>query len=128
LTDGIKIEVKGVKELQAVLGKLAVEIPLIVSDAVKDGGNIVKADAKKRVHVVTGNLRDSIDILHQNNSGSKTEVQVGTDVPYAAKEEFRTGGKYPGSHAYLRPALDTNEEAIKAAIENKIASALSRYR
>lgn len=128
MADGITIKIDGIKELQNTFKLISDDILDIIADAVEDGGEIVKNGAKAKVHVVSGNLKQSIDILHTEKSKDKVEVQIGSGLPYAAKEEFRVGGKYPGSHSYMRYSLDTNEAAVEAAIKNKISSRLTRYK
>lgn len=128
MADGIKIEIKGIKELQNTFKLIDKDIQDIVSDAIRDGGQIVKTNAKAKVHVITGRLKNSIDELHVIKSGNKTEVQIGSGVPYAEVEEFRIGGKYPGPHSYLRWALDNSGPGVEQAVKNKIDSRLKRYR
>jgi hypothetical protein len=122
VADGIRIEIKGIKELQNKFKLLDADIQNILSKAVSQGAAVVERDAKMRVHVLTGNLRRSIT-EHQNViSPTRIESQVGSSVIYAAAEEFRPG------HEYLRPALDENQEAIKAAIYQSIWDRLQRFR
>lgn len=128
MSDGIQIKIEGVKELQNTFKLISKDIEGIVSDATREGGNVVKTSAKEHVHVVTGNLRDSINELHVIKSENKTEVQIGSTLPYAEVEEFRVGGAYPGSHSYLRWALDMKENEIVSAIENRLTAGLARYR
>lgn len=122
MSDGFKIEIKGLKELQSTFKLLDQDMQSILSDAVTRGALVVENSAKTRVHVLTGNLRRSIRELKKVESPTKAESQVGSSVEYAATEEFRPG------HEYLRPAIDDNEAAIKAAIESAITSRLARYR
>ena len=128
MADGITIKIEGIKELQNTFKLIDKDIQDIVSRAVRDGGQVVKNSAKAHVHVISGRLRNSIDELHVIKSENKTEVQIGSGVPYAAVEEFRVGGKYPGSHSYLRWALDNSESQVIATIEHSIESRLKRYR
>ena len=128
MADGIRIEIKGIKELQNTFKLIDKDIQDIVSRSVRDGGGVVKNSAKAHVHVISGRLRNSIDELHVIKSENRTEVQIGSGVPYAATEEFRVGGKYPGSHSYLRWALDNSESQVVSTIEQSIESRLKRYR
>lgn len=56
--------------------------------------------AKQVVHVITGNLRDSITILDRGEN----YIEVGTAVSYAAAEEF--GNQYRPPHEYMGPQAD----------------------
>lgn len=122
------VKIEGIKEIQNTFKLLEKDIMDVVTESVKDGGNVVKTAAKGHVHVITGRLKNSIDELHVIKNPSRVEVQVGSNVPYAMIEEFRVGGKYPGPHSYMRWALDTREKEIVSTIENKITTRLARYR
>lgn len=72
-------------------------------DCLKDGLQVIADEAKILVHVVTGNLRNSIYVEVTENGGF-----VIADTDYAGIEEYREG------HAYMRPAFDTkSDEALK---------------
>jgi HK97 gp10 family phage protein len=128
VADGITIKIDGIKELQNTFKLISKDIEGIVSEATRDGGNVVKTAAKGHVHVITGRLKNSIDELHVIKSENKTEVQIGSTVPYAEVEEFRVGGKYPGPHSYLRWALDNSEAQVEATIKQSLEYRLVRYR
>lgn len=128
MVDSIKIEVKGLSELQNRFGKLSKELSDIVEEATRSGADVVTQNAKMKVHVITGRLKESIGELHVNKSNYKTEVQVGSNVPYASVEEFRVGGKYPGPHSYLRWSLDVSKNEVADVMKRKISSQLGRYK
>ena len=128
MSDGFKIEIKGIEELKRTFNQIEKDIMEAVAEGVHDGGDIIKLAAKEKVHVISSDLKNSIDELHSSESGSRIEVQVGSPLPYATVEEFRVGGKYPGSHSYMRYALDNNEKAAVAAIEKKIEAKLARFK
>ena len=77
--------------------------------ALEAGANMVKADAKLRAPVDTGQLRASIQHQVQEDY-----ADIGTNVEYAASVEFGTARQRP--QPYLRPALDENSEQIKNVI------------
>jgi len=128
VADGITIKIEGVKELQNTFKLIEKDIQDIIAEAVQDGGEVVKTAAKGKVHVISGDLKNSIDVLHVDKSENKVEVQVGSGKSYAEVEEFRVGGKYPGPHSYLRWALDNSENEVEAAIKKAIETRLARYR
>jgi len=128
VAEGFTINITGIPELQAKLEVVSAEIKTVLADSLETAGIMVESDAKRRVHVITGRLRDSIREINKIDSGDKIEVQIGSDVPYAEQEEFRVGGKYPGSHAYLRPALDENEQKLIDVIESKILAAIEAFK
>ena len=92
-------------------------IQAAITEGLNDAGSIAVENAKSTVHVITGNLRDSID--HQV-SGNTVTIYAGME--YAAYEELGTS-RQP-SHPYLRPAVVDHTDQLKQAIANKISSLL----
>jgi HK97 gp10 family phage protein len=91
--------------------------------ALRAAALVAQNDAKRRAPFLTGTLRRS---LHQEDKGSHV-VSVGTDVPYAARQEFGFAGTdsrgrtyHQAARPYLRPALDEN----KAEMVREFADAL----
>ncbi|MDD4521686.1 MAG: HK97 gp10 family phage protein [Methanosarcina sp.] len=126
MADGIKIEIKGISELQNAFKALDQDIQGILSDAVSQGAAVVERSAKQKVRVKTGNLRNSIGEMKKTSSSTRVESQVGTDVEYGPANEF--GTRRMPAQPYLRPAIDENEAQIKAAIEQAISSRLGGFR
>lgn len=77
-------------------------------------GRRTSREAKKRAPVDTGNLRASISSEMTSRPG-RIRVEVGTNIEYAAVQEFVYGSPY------LRPAIENNmrdsEAELVAAIE-----------
>ena len=135
MADGFKIEIKGVKELQSKFKNIGDELQKALSEAVSAGAVVVERDAKIRVPVVTGNLRNSIKEFKKIESSGNVESQVGSDMKYAARVEFgfsdtdsRGRTYHQASKPYLRPALDENRTQIQAAFDAKIKQVLGRYK
>lgn len=126
MADGFKIEIKGVKELQSKFKNIGDELQKALSEAVSAGAVVVERDAKIRVPVLTGNLRNSIREFKKNESPGRVESQVGTDVEYGPAVEFGTSRRAP--KPYLRPAIDENRTQIQAAFDAKIKQVLGRYK
>lgn len=80
--------------------------------AAQAGMLIIINDAKVIVHKVSGNLARSLHVGEPIIEGSQAIVRGGTNVEYAATEEF--GNEFRPPHPYLRPAYDNNVEAAKA--------------
>lgn len=85
-----------------------------------DGGDDILDDAKQKVHVISGDLRDSGRTQMHGNS----EVQISFHTNYAKIEEDRVGGKYPGPHAYLKPSVDANIPDIVKEVEKGLIEEL----
>jgi len=136
----MQISVTGGAEIARKLERLAGRTSgQILENAVVAGALLVANDAKQRAPYKTGNLRRSIhvggyatedlgdgtDIGGNKNSAHSAEVQVGTNVVYAAAQEYGTSRGVP-AHPYLRPAFDENKEAvaeeIKAAVRDQLAA------
>jgi HK97 gp10 family phage protein len=79
--------------------------------ALQAGMLIIVNDAKDIVHKVTGNLARSLHVGEPIIEGSRATVRGGTNVEYAATEEF--GNEFRPPHPYLRTAYDNNKEAAK---------------
>lgn len=92
--------------------------------ALKDGADMVAADAKNRCPVKTGKLRDSIKAV-PNRDGSVYEIEANAQnngVYYGAIVEFSPKINKP----FLYPAMDANRqtvyELVSAAITNAARS------
>jgi len=123
-------EIKGMRELRVNVGKLTKEIQEVLPTALKAGAELIRNDAVPRAPYKTGTLRRSIHIEEVSN----TEVRVGTDVIYAAIQEYggvinaknapwltfktddgewhRVKSVTIPAHPYLRPAMDENREKV----------------
>jgi hypothetical protein len=93
-------------------------IKAAVEEAQK-GGETIMSEAKGNVHVVTGNLKAS-----GNTKKLEKGIEGSFNKEYAEIEENRTGGKYAGPHAYLKPAIEHNEDIIRKNIERAIQEAI----
>jgi len=110
-------------EVKRNLGKLEGRVSDKLESATKSGALIVQNDAKIKAPYLTGNLKRSIHIETTEKTDTKVVVMVGTDLEYAAAQEFGTSRGVP-AHPYLRPALDENDEAVKKEIKDALAAVL----
>lgn len=97
----MNIATKGFDSLAKKLDKIA---QISVTEGLRKGASRVEETAKEFVPVDTGNLRDSITSIVEDD-----RAIVGTNVDYALKIEER--------ESFLSPALQLN----KADIQNDIA-------
>ncbi len=83
-----------------------------VKQAMEACGKEMEANAKNRVHVRTGALRNSIEY-----EAGDDYAAVGSDLDYALTEEMRDGG----GHDFIKPAVSEHvsdyENIIKSALE-----------
>lgn len=91
--------------------------------ALKNGVDVVVADAKSRVRVDTGKLKESIRAVDVAN-GAAYEVEANAKkkgIAYGQFEEFA-----PWGHPFLMPALDAHADEIRANIRQAIDDAVRR--
>lgn len=93
-----------------------------VEDAVVDSVLAIQRDARQRVHVITGRLRNSIGWAPALDV-RPTEIayQVGTNVDYGPHEEFGTSTRPP--HPYLFPAFYAELPRFEARLSAALAMA-----
>lgn len=119
----------GDRELWAALGRLTGAVAGgTLLNAVKAGALIVQNDAKRRAPYESGTLRRSIHMETAESSRTRAAVIVGTDVEYAARQEFGFDGPdalgrvyHQSPHPYLRPARDENQAAVHREINDAAA-------
>ena len=90
--------------------------------ALERGANKVVVDAKSRVPVKTGNLRDSIKAM-SNRDGSSYKISADAKnkgYRYGKKIEFDPKNKQP----FLYPALDANKQQIRENIKEAARQAI----
>lgn len=134
----VAMHVRGAQALRANLGKLAAAgSGRNLATAARAGGLVVQNDAKVRAPKRTGNLARSIHLEVTESTKTRAVVTVGTDVEYAAAQEFgavitpksakalhfQVGGKdvfaqvvHLPAHPYLRPALLENQDKVVAEV------------
>ncbi len=119
---------KGAERLKKKLQAKAEEYEKNAELAIKAGALIVMNAAKENAPYKTGNLRRSIHLggtgqgLEGGTTGTdigasenRLTVDVGTNVIYAATQEFGRDG-IP-ARPYLRPAMDENKDKVIREIE-----------
>lgn len=141
-----EIHVKGLAELQKLLGDLAPKLEAnVLRSALRQGANVIKEEAQRISPVKSGKLRDSLKVGTRLKRGVAT-ASVKSKVRYAALVEFGTkahviaarngalalgGGfaravRHPGARArpFLRPAFDSQARAAVIAVGNRIKEVL----
>ncbi|WP_128545067.1 HK97-gp10 family putative phage morphogenesis protein [Larkinella soli] len=84
------MKVRGLKELERDLARLARQVPEVAEAEVEATGRLIEARAKANAPVDTGKLRQSI--TYEATSGGKG-AKVTANAPYAPYIEFGTGGR-----------------------------------
>lgn len=90
--------------------------------ALKNGADIVAADAKRRVPVKTGKLRDSIQVKG-NRSGTSYKISADAEnkgYKYGKTVEYNPKIDKP----FLHPALNAHRQQIREDIKNAARQAI----
>lgn len=88
-TDRIKISVFGDKELVAKLKRIGLDARSGMLDtAAQAGAEVIRTQAAMNAPYKLGNLRRSIHTLKIDSSGSTVWYEVGSNLNYAAIQEF----------------------------------------
>ena len=132
----VKIRVEGLKELDRALGLLPRATGKnVLRRVARNALQPIIDDAKTKVHVDTGRLRDSLAVstklsrrqksLHKKLvRGDKSSVEMFAGagahsfVPQAIMEEF--GSRFRGPHSFLRPAWDGGKMKVLSDIKKDL--------
>jgi len=110
-------------EVMRNLEKVGKRFSDVLEPATKSGALIVRNDAADKAPYLTGDLKKSLHIETTEKTETRVIVIAGTDLEYAAPQEFGTSTGVP-AHPYLRPALDENADKVKKEIREALADAL----
>lgn len=120
-----KLEVQGAKEIEKVLDDLPDKMrEKTVMNATRAGARVIRDEAKSRVPVRTGELRDAITVKTVKKSKRSGEdlVKVGFEKPTSRRAHLTEYGTvHSPAQPFMRPAIDS---AAKRAIE-KIGKSLA---
>ncbi|MFN8493843.1 MAG: HK97-gp10 family putative phage morphogenesis protein [Caldilineaceae bacterium] len=85
--------------------------------ALAEGGEIILAAAQAMAPVKDGDLKAS---LYVDTASSKAQVQIKSDLIYAPIIEFGWPDHNIEPQPFMRPALDENTDAVRAAMEEQL--------
>lgn len=113
--------VKGLKELIAVLEKIPKELDVAVEDRLEASAQQIQTDAKKNAPLDTGKLRQSISTSRPIQGGKDSKIWIiqanGTGLaPYAAFVEF--GTRFMRAQPFLYPAFFKNRAEFISNLED----------
>lgn len=117
---GLKQE--GLDEIKQTLERLANRLPDAVKDAVDESLSEGMFHSVEVVHVVTGNLRDSIRVENVTEDGGDLVAGGTGTVNYADIEEL--GNSRREGHPYLRPGFEVATAAVEENIKKQIEDLL----
>ena len=134
MTKAIRAEIIGLDQFKAQLERLSDAANAdALANAVTAGLMLIQNAAKQKAPVDTGNLKRSIHIEIEEKRKNYAMGVVGTDVVYAAIQEFGgivknafgRGEQYTvtiPAHPYMRPAWDENIAAAKREVGDALTA------
>lgn len=128
----ISIEMLGAPELQAALKDLPIAVQRkIVRAALREAGRPMLSDAKTKVPVDTGKLRDSLKLRALKPkrgsfgvriaTGTRQELGIKADDPYYYPMAVETGTRKMSPRSFLRWAFQKNKTRALTIIKNFLA-------
>lgn len=114
----------GTSQTVKALREMGAHVERAAKQALKHGADKVVADAKSRVPVRTGNLKNSIKAV-PNRDGSAYTLSANAQkngVAYGQFVEFNPKINKP----FLYPALDANRQQIRENIKDAVRQAVAR--
>lgn len=114
--------------ISAVLEELGADVSVAAKEALLQGGQTILADARARIHSISGALSAS-GRLEVNKKGTIVKIVFDAASPetdysegyrYAKIVEFRPGHEHP----YLYPAYDAHRDQIKQNVIEAIQKAV----
>jgi len=110
----IKTEIEGLREAMQKCRNTANEVQKSLGPAVKEGADLIRDDAKSRVHNISGNLsRGIISQITWDKNASKAFAGAGMDA--RMNDKFKTTTK-AGAHYYIPAAVEYGHRAPGAAM------------
>jgi hypothetical protein len=91
----VRFEFKGLDELKAALQALPAELTGEASHIIEAAGNRAVLDLKRAYPVVTGTLRDRVDVTF-TSSGVSSKALVQSKAPHAHLFEYGTEARHTG--------------------------------
>lgn len=115
-------KIQGSDELIDNLKKLGSNLSGALEAAATSGAMLIQNEAKDLAPYRTGTLRRSIHTETVEKTSDSVTLKVGTDVVYAAAQEFGIDDRNLPAHPFLRPAVDHNKEKLVDEIRKALSS------
>ncbi len=126
MAGGVTMTVEGTDRFKAKLRSMADACSSAETKEVgMEGGKVIERIAKGTVHVVSGNLRDSIRTESGDEPGMAEVIAGGINgVDYAGDEEYGNSRRPP--HPYMRPALDSGKSEARTVMRRRVYSIIKK--
>ena len=126
-----KFEIKGTEAYLEALQKAGRDIDLVSRGALKEAGEILKADMISRVPIDTGNLMRHIKIFTPSREGHFNYIVVGIihDLDYTDERTaiqanaIEFGSVHAAAQPFIRPAIRAKRAAIMRLIRERLQAA-----
>jgi len=126
----MKTYIEGLDEVKKLFQELGDAAEGVLDDASRSGAEIVLADAKKKVPVDTGELRDSLLLKKSKVKNTKVKgeytVSKKSGVEHFAPVELGTSKMK--ARPFLRPAVDENMREVAKRINDEVLKAIGRIK
>jgi len=124
MAEAITVDIKGIKEAQATINKLAKDLEKNES-LNKELSSTLAQKASALAPKLTGALASSIV---GNPSSERAQIVAGSaTVPYAGVQEYGWPDRNIEAQPYLRPAVYNNMDYIIAKYEDSIKANIKKY-
>lgn len=119
MASGLKVTIEGTEKFKAKIRNLKEACGSAEAKSIgRAGAQIIVSMAKTNVHVISGDLKNSIRVEDTNQPGIAQAVAGGVNgVNYAKDEEY--GNSRRPAHPYMRPAVDASRSQVRAAMRQK---------
>jgi HK97 gp10 family phage protein len=119
MAGNVVTSIRGIKEMETLLQALGVQVARRVgTSALRAGAKPIVEDAKRRVPVDSGALRDSITIstgdrhLKAGVGDDQVAIFIGFEKPTSARAHLTEfGTRHAPAQPFMRPAMDANHQA-----------------
>lgn len=124
----LKTHVEGMDEVIKLVAELGDAAAEVLDKASKAGGDIVLSEAKKRVPVDTGMLRDSLILKKSKTKKPNIKSEYYVTKTSGAKHfvPVELGTSKMKAQPFLRPAIDENKRNIAKTVNDAVLKAIGR--
>lgn len=124
MAEAISVDIKGVKEVQAMLEKAGKDLTDL-TDLNKELGSDLSKKASAKAPKLTGALSASVGFTATKD---KAQIYAGSEtVVYAGVQEYGWPEKNIKAQPYLRPAVYENMKYIVNKYEEYVVSVVKKY-
>ncbi len=123
-----KTHIEGLAEVQKLFEDMGDAATDVLDKAAKDGADIVFNDAKQKVPVDSGKLRDSLVLKKSKVKNAKVRSEYYVSKKSGAEHfaPVELGTSKMKAQPFLRPAIDENMQAVAKTVNDAVLKAIGR--